>query len=213
MTDSALAPQSLIACPDCDLLLQKQPCTERHEGHCPRCGARLWREEKNHIDISLSASIAGLCLFFPALLLPILHLDLMGQQGDNTLLSGVSQLWQANEKLLAPLIFVCSILAPFLQLLLTTLIGLCLRSHIFPSYFPVMLKANKRIQSLSMLEIYTMGVLVAYIKMLDPGEVSIATGSFCLAGLLICIILSTQYFHAAHAWQQWEQAQDYARKR
>lgn len=213
MIDSPQVFHNLVACPDCDLLLHRQPCKERHQGHCPRCGARLWREEKNHDDLSLSAAIAGLCLFFPALLLPILHLDLLGQQGHNTLLSGVSQLWQADEKILAPLIFACSVLAPFLQLLLTASIGLCLRSHFFPSYFPMMLKANRRIQSLSMLEIYTMGVLVAYIKMLDPGEVSIAVGSFCLAGLLLCIILSTQYFHAAHAWQQWEQAQHHARKR
>jgi paraquat-inducible protein A len=56
-----------------------------------------------------------------------------------------------------------------------------------------------------MLEVYAMGIIVAYVKMMDPGEVSVASGTYCLVGLLLCSILCSQYFHEEQAWQYWEQ--------
>lgn len=58
-----------------------------------------------------------------------------------------------------------------------------------------------------MLEVYAIGILVAYVKMMDDGEIHILSGSYCLAGLMISLILCAQSFNAEQAWQFWQRRQ------
>lgn len=205
MTIASQIPKGLTACPDCDLLLQTADSDHRQQGHCPRCAATLWNAASPSADIDLAAAISGLLLFVPAMSLPILKLDMVGQLGSNSLLGGVWRLWLENEHLLAVLILLCSLLAPLMHLLLTAMIGISIRLKRYPDHFPAWLKCKVWMQSWSMLEVYAMGIIVAYVKMMDPGEVSVANGTYCLVGLLLCIILCSQYFHEEQAWQYWEQ--------
>jgi len=205
MTSASQIPKGLTACPDCDLLLHTSDSDHRQQGHCPRCAATLWHASSPSADIDLAAAVSGLILFIPAISLPILKLDMVGQLGSNSLLGGVGRLWLENEHLLAVLILLCSLLAPLMHLLLTAMIAVSIRLRRYPSHFPAWLKCKVWMQSWSMLEVYAMGIIVAYVKMMDPGEVSVASGTYCLVGLLLCIILCSQYFHEEQAWQYWEQ--------
>lgn len=205
MTIASQIPVELTACPDCDLLLQTRDSDHRQQGHCPRCSATLWHAASPNKDIDLAAAISGLLLFIPAMSLPILKLDMVGQLGSNSLLGGVKRLWLENEHMLAVLILLCSLFAPLMHLLLTAMIGISMRLQYHPRHFPAWLKAKVWMQSWSMLEVYAMGIIVAYVKMMDPGEVSVASGTYCLGGLLLCVILCSQYFHEEQAWQYWEQ--------
>jgi paraquat-inducible protein A len=207
MPQASHIPKELTACPDCDMLLHTTAADHHQQGHCPRCHALLWDAASPSSDIDFAASVSGLILFIPAITLPILKLDMVGQLGSNSLLGGVWRLWTEGEQLLALLVFLCSLLAPFMQLMLTLMIDLSIRLQYFPKTFPHWLKWLRWMQSWSMLEVYAMGIIVAYVKMMDPGEVSVAVGSYCLAALLLCIILCTQYFHEEKAWQHWEHRQ------
>ena len=51
---TAAPPKSdLLACPDCDLLLQQTARAGDREGRCPRCNALLWGTGKHSSDIVL----------------------------------------------------------------------------------------------------------------------------------------------------------------
>ncbi|MEX1669034.1 paraquat-inducible protein A [Zhongshania guokunii] len=205
MTVVSQIPKDLTACPDCDLLLHTDDSDHRQQGLCPRCSAQLWGASSSTADIDLASAISGLLLFIPAVSLPILKLDMVGQLGSNSLAGGVWRLWREDEPLLAILILLCSLFAPLMHLLLTVMIGLTQRFKAHPRHYPMWLKAKVWMQGWSMLEVYAMGIIVAYVKMMDPGEVSVASGTYCLVGLLLCVILCSQYFHEEQAWQYWEQ--------
>ena len=198
----------LIACPDCDMLLQSGGAPRDREGHCPRCGALLWRADPGSSEPFLVAAICGLLLLVPALTLPVLRFSMAGQHGSNSLVGGVWRLWQEGEHLLAPLILLCSVVAPAFHLLLAAAIGLSLYVERYPRRFPAWLKWHRRMQSWSMLEVYAMGIIVAYVKMLEDGEVSVASGTYCLGLLLLCILLCDQYFREDAAWRRWEHRSD-----
>jgi paraquat-inducible protein A len=204
MTTPSHIPKELTACPDCDLLLQTAQLDHHLEGRCPRCNALLWHSAKHTDTISFAAAISGLILFYPAITLPILKLTMVGQHGSNSLLGGIYSMWLEQERMLAVLILLCSLVAPLLHLLLTAVVCLSIRLKYFPRHFPLWLKYKCWMQSWNMLEVYAMGIIVAYIKMMHDGEVSISGGTFCVSALLLCIILCSQYFHEEQAWQHWE---------
>jgi paraquat-inducible protein A len=205
MTEASHIPQQLTACPDCDLLLQTTQDDHRMEGRCPRCKAVLWHSAKHTDTISFAAAISGLILFYPAITLPILKFSMVGQNGSNSLIGGIYRMWLEQEKMLAILILLCSLIAPLMHLLLTAVVCLSIRLNHFPPHFPQWLKYKCWMQSWSMLEVYAMGIIVAYVKMMHDGDVSVSGGTYCLCALLLCVILSSQYFYEEQAWQHWEQ--------
>lgn len=195
----------LLACPDCDLLLQHEARTGHdREGRCPRCNALLWGGGKHSKDIVLCAALSGLILFIPAVTLPILKLVMVGQKGSNSLLGGIYRLWMEGEQILALLVLLCSIVAPLLHLLCVFSISLFQRLRRFPGNFPQWMKWHRRMQTWSMLEVYAMGIIVAYVKMLDDGEVYIGYGTWCFALLLLSVIICNQYFREEQVWEQWD---------
>lgn len=205
MTTASPIPKDLTACPDCDLLLHTDDATHDRQGHCPRCDALLWDVSNHARDIDFAAAISGLLLFVPAVTLPILHFSMAGQHGSNSLIDGVWRLWQESEQLLAVLILLCSVVAPLVHMLLAATIGLCQRLQRYPNLYPQWLKWHNWMRSWSMLEVYAMGIIVAYVKMMHDGDVAVAPGTYCLSALLLCIILCNQYFSEEQAWQCWEQ--------
>lgn len=207
MTIASPIPKDLTACPDCDMLLHTDDAAHDCQGHCPRCDALLWDVANHSRDIDFMAAISGLLLFVPAVSLPILNFSMAGQHGSNSLLTGVWRLWQESEQLLAILILLCSVVAPLVHLLLNTGIGLCQRLQQYPRYYPRCLKWHHWMRSWSMLEVYAMGIIVAYVKMMSDGEVMVGAGTYSLAALLLCIILCNQYFSEEQAWQSWEHRQ------
>lgn len=191
------------ACPDCDLLVAKPDSASDYHRQCPRCNAMLWESQRGPQSLSLAAAISGLILFIPAIGLPIMELNMVGQYGSNSLLGGVARLLSEGESALAALVLLCSVIAPFFQLLIIAWVGLCQRHEHFPYYYPTLIRTGQWMSEWSMLEVYALGALVAYIKMMDPGEISLANGAWCLAGLLVCILLSAQHFHLENAWRHW----------
>ncbi|WP_415244104.1 paraquat-inducible protein A [Zhongshania sp.] len=204
MTIPSHIPKELTACPDCDLLLQTAQRDHHLEGRCPRCKAVLWHSAKHTDTISFAAAISGLILFYPAITLPILKFTMVGQHGSNSLLGGIYSMWLEQERMLAVLILLCSLVAPLMHLALTAVVCLSIRINHFPRHFPLWLKYKCWMQSWNMLEVYALGIIVAYVKMMHDGEVSISGGTFCVSALLLCIILCSQYFHEEQAWQHWE---------
>lgn len=205
MAEPSHIPRALTACPDCDMLLQTSAAENHLEGRCPRCNAVLWHAAKHTDTISFAAAISGLILFYPAVTLPILKFNMVGQNGSNSLLGGISRMWLENEQVLALLILLCSLVAPLMHLLLTAVVCFSVRFNHYPSHFPLWIKYKCWMQSWSMLEVYAIGIIVAYVKTMHDGEVSVSGGTYCLSALLVCVILSSQYFHEEQAWQHWEQ--------
>lgn len=196
----------VTACPDCDLLVAAQ-AKPGLRAHCPRCNAAVAHPPSRFPQLSFAAGLTGLVLFIPATALPIMKFTLAGQTGSNTLAEGVLRLWQEGFPLLSLLVLLCSFLAPLLHLLLNSYIGLCQLRQRIPRHFGISIKLAHFMQHWSMLEVYAIGILVAYIKMVDDGEVQMLSGSYCLAGLMLSLIICAQSFDSERAWRDWEQRQ------
>lgn len=102
----------LIGCHVCG-----QVCRDTRQPHmaCPRCGAALHRRKTASVSRTWALLIAAFILYLPANLLPIMRTVSVGDVDDNTILSGVIELWVKGSPDLAVIVFTASIVVPMLK--------------------------------------------------------------------------------------------------
>jgi len=194
----------LHACHECDLLLAGHEVEKGRKAVCPRCGAVLFENKPDTINRTLALTIAGLFLFLPANLLPILSLNIMGHASYNTMVGAVSALALNEHFLVAFLVLFCSVVAPFINLwlLLLILIQVKLRRNFVP--LPQLFRLYNHLDSWAMLEIYMIALLIAIIKLLDMAEVGVNLGMLCFIGLLVTYLGTKVTLEKSVVWKMIE---------
>ncbi|KRE88393.1 paraquat-inducible protein A [Frateuria sp. Soil773] len=115
----------LIGCHVCGLVCRD---VGRHDAACPRCGSALHRRKTASLARTWALLIAAFILYLPANLLPIMRTVSLGDVDDNTILSGVIELWVKGSPDLAVIVFTASIVVPMLKFLVLATLLLSARS-------------------------------------------------------------------------------------
>ncbi len=112
----------LIGCHVCGLVCRNVPGDERLDGDgvhdamaCPRCGSTLHRRKPNSYARTWALLIAAFLLYIPANVLPIMRTASLNDIDDNTIISGVVELWTKGSPDLAVIVFAASIVVPMLK--------------------------------------------------------------------------------------------------
>ena len=82
---------------------------------CPRCGSALHRRKSASYSKTWALLIAAFLFYLPANLLPITRTVSLGDVDDNTILTGVVELWVKGSPYLAVIVFTASIVVPMLK--------------------------------------------------------------------------------------------------
>jgi paraquat-inducible protein A len=154
-----------IACHECDLLYELPPLPEGSVAKCSRCGGVLHRHKRDSLDRTLAWTIAGLILFTVANAYPFLALKSEGLVHETTLITGVEQLYKQDMRSVAVLVFLTSILFPFLQLAGTLYVLLPLKFNLLPWKVAPVFRFIRGIQPWSMMEVFMIGILVSAVKL------------------------------------------------
>lgn len=194
--------QAHVACHECDALLKAVPVRVGQKLECPRCGYLLYRPRKDPINRGLALSLTTLILIGPANFLPIMTLNMMGLDNVDTMIKGVVQLYQQGFWWMSALVLFCSILAPLMESILVVCICLMVKAKQFNGLLVEMLKLQTHMRRWAMLEVYMLSILVAYIKMIDEGDISIGMGLVCFIGMLMAVTLNTMLFDTHSIWEQ-----------
>lgn len=178
----------LEACPECDALLKPATLSVGDKAHCPRCGFLLQRSQKNSIERSLALSITGLLLFIPANCLPLIGIKLLGNTKEDILLSGVVSLYAEHMWAVATLVFLSSILFPLVNILLT----LAISAHLYlkrPNrHLAQWMRWLQHLDEWAMLEVYTLGIIVACVKLSSMADLHFGMGLYAFVGLLLVAV-------------------------
>lgn len=176
---------SVTACGGCDLLLKKEAAPYGKKACCPRCGHVLSKSKKNSVDRSLALAIAGLALFIPANVLPILQLHTLGIENDATMLSGVIALFQNDFWILSIVVLLASIIIPIFKLLFVLYITVGLKLNRSLPRLADYMRWYRHIEEWGMLEVYALGIIVAYVKLIDLADIIPEPGLYCFIGVLL----------------------------
>ena len=190
----------LIACRACDLLIEQIPLIESQQAHCPRCNNLLYQGRRNHLNKTLIVSTSGLMMIVPAYFLPMMEMEALGIHNSASVLSSIptmmtSSYWIAGIGLL---LFV--VIFPIMILGISFWITLHLRLELYPDNLKFLQKLYQRMVPWGMPEVYILGLLVAFIKLLDSFTVSLGVGMFCFILLMFSVLLVTTTVSQHYFW-------------
>ncbi len=183
-----------ILCPDCDKIYRRSLLDGRQTARCSCCGAHLYGSNSHMVDKTLAFSLAGLLFYIPANILPILTFAILGVDSTNTMLNGVEQLFMAGYWWMSFLVLMCSVLVPLINLLMLFGIALQLKLQAPQPGLSSLLLWQAKIEEWAMLEVYLLGIVVAYVKMLDMGDVIVGAGLYCFVGMMLAAVLASHIF-------------------
>ena len=201
---SASHEDALVACHGCDRLHRLEALARGQAARCLRCGTVLFRGKSRGLDRTLAFTLTALVLFVLANAYPLLTFELEGRSQQAHLITGVIGLYDQGMWELAALVFLASILAPFLQIagLLYLLVPLklgCRPWKLGPVY-----RLVGKIAFWAMLEVYLLGIFVALVKLADFGTVVPDVALYAFFGLIFVLAAASFSLDPRAIWQRVE---------
>jgi paraquat-inducible protein A len=190
------------ACPECDLLLRPALPNVGEKAHCPRCGLLLLRPHKQSIERTFALSIAGFILFFPANLLPMVGISMMGNANTGILFSGVLALFNDGMEAVAVVVFLASILFPLLHISLSLLISGHLYFNRANRYLVHWMRWMHHLDEWVMLEVYMLSIIVACVKLMSIAQLKFGWGLYAFVALIIINTLLTSGLDEELFWER-----------
>jgi paraquat-inducible protein A len=192
----------IMACHDCGLLHHLRALPNRGAANCTRCGAILYRRKADSIDRALTLTLAALILFVVANSFPFLTFRLEGRATTMTLMTGVIQLYEDGMWPLALLVFGATILVPLAKLLTTTYVLLPLRLGRRVWGLARVFRATEIMHPWAMMEVFLLGVIVAYVKLSDLAKLELGIALFAFIALILIMIAAEVALDPREVWDR-----------
>jgi paraquat-inducible protein A len=178
-----------------------------HAGHgdvvtCPRCGSALHRRKPASYSRTWALLIAAFLMYIPANVLPIMRTASLNDIDDNTILSGVVELWVKGSPDLAVIVFTASILVPMLKfLVLGTLLVSSRRGTDWAR--PQRAKLYRLVELIgywSMLDVFVVALLTALVRFSVLSLVEPLPGVIFFGLTVVLTILASMTFDPRLIW-------------
>lgn len=169
---------------------------------CRVCGATLHAGWDDSIQRTWAWLLTSAVLYLPANFLPIMHTQILGKEGDNTILGGVVALWEHESYPIAIVIFVASVLVPLGKILV--LAWLCLSVQ-WGSTFAVTQKSmlyriTEFVGRWSMVDVFVVGILVALIQLGNVMSILPGAAALAFAVMVVASMLAAMAFDPRLLW-------------
>jgi len=176
----------LHACPACDLLVDILP-EKQVLVRCHRCAEPLSRPAIAP-GVLFWLGLSALLMFLPAMLLPILSVDVLGQYQRVSIVDGIQVVYSSGDVLPSLLLLLTLVVFPFCFISLTMLLSAALVWLDGRGWLPVLLRWTEHLQEWMMLDIYIIALLVAMVKLMSMANLTLEVGLVCLVYLIITML-------------------------
>jgi paraquat-inducible protein A len=177
----------------------------RNAACCQRCGSLLRQDRTDPAGRALALAIAGVLLFILATSLPFLTLDL-GEGRQTNLVTGPVALEQEGMWELGLVVLATTMLAPLAKMMamIWVLAGLRLRRP--PRHLTTVFRWVEILTPWSMIEVFLLGVFVAYTKLVDLAPVHVGGGVYALGCLMLLMAAADAALDHEAIWERLEPA-------
>lgn len=201
------ATHSLTACHDCDLLYRKHSLREGERAICSRCGAVLYQKIHDSLDRTILLSLTNLILFVLANTFPFMSFQLQGREQVTVLTSGGIELYHQGFGELALLVLAAGVFFPLVKILgtLYVLIPLKMNRRVWKARETF--KIVELLTPWAMMEVFLIGVIVGYVKLIDMANIVLGISLFSFAALIIFVAMAAAALDSEEVWERLERAQ------
>jgi len=172
--------------------------------HCVRCDTVLRRLHRDPVNEPLAMHLAGLLLYLVAITMPLMELRIGGASQPASLLTGIFILADQQLWALALVVAITSVVAPALKLGagIYVLAGVQLPHP--PPMLPWVFRSLSQLRPWSMVEVYLLGLFVAYVKLIDLATVEVGAALWALGGLMLAMAAADAALDPEAVWQRME---------
>lgn len=169
---------------------------------CPRCGAMIHERKPHSILITATLVVSAALLYIPANLLPVMHLQTVFSDEDDTIMSGVISLMQEGSWPLALLVFVASICVPMLKIIAMTwlLITVIRKKPGKAAQRSKLFRLVEFIGRWSMLDVYAIALLVALVQIRSFANIRVGSGALAFGAVVVLTMVAAQSFDERLLW-------------
>jgi paraquat-inducible protein A len=196
----------VVACKTCGLVQRLGELGPGLVAECARCAARLARPKPDSLGRTAAFSLAALALYLPANIYPILQMNLYGVHSESTVWDGCRSLFEHGETLVAVIVFLASMVIPFLKLVglfflvATAALGSPRRREARTWIY----RAVDVVGPWAMLDVFLLSVLVALVKLGELATVLPGPGLLAFTAMVVLTILASSSFDAHLIWVERE---------
>jgi len=214
----------LIACDECDALHRRSsvdgigdesdalvPSGRHYE--CRRCGATLGLARHATFDLPLSMALGGLVMLAIAHMNNILLIDIQGQLRSTTLWQAAWTLYDEGAWFMCGLVLFTTLLNPLIEMGAVVWVLLPLRTGQHAPGFDVVLRAMQAVKPWVMVEVFMLGVMVAFVKLNGLASVITGPGLWAFGGVMILAAAMASAFDREHVWASTARVRAEARRR
>jgi paraquat-inducible protein A len=195
---------ALRACPDCGLVQLVPALSAGASASCERCDATLRRNHRDPMTAALALCLSALVLFAIAASAPLLQVSSGGQIHVANLFSGPVGLEEDGMWELAAVVLLATVGAPLAKLSCTLYVLLALRLPHPPRHIRTVFAWAMRLSRWSMIEIYLLGVFVAYVKLGALVRIEVGGALYALGLLLLTMVAADAMLDRAAVWEEME---------
>ncbi|MDG6094298.1 paraquat-inducible protein A [Acetobacter sp. AN02] len=194
--------RDVAECPCCGLYQKLGRIDDNRIASCSRCGQTLVRRNRSGpVSLPLAFCITSAALYLGVLFTSLMTLNLYGRERTVVLITGPLELFHEGWGPLSVLVGLATVFAPGAVIALMALILLTARRPSLPRWAPALLKWYERLRPWSMMEVYILGVLVAYTKLVDLAYVDVGPATYMIGALMISMAATDQTLDSNLFWR------------
>ena len=191
----------LVACKTCGLVQEAESDADRLDLECSRCGDRLRTDHPASRARTMAFSLAALFLYVPANIYPMLTMQYLGRETENTVWGGVRALYNDHLESVAILVFCASMLIPVLKLAGLLFLVLNRRAR-WRRFRTIVYKIICQIGPWAMLDVFLLAIMVALIRFGQFATVVPGPGILAFAAVVVLTLLASASFDPRLIWTE-----------
>jgi paraquat-inducible protein A len=197
----ATLPQ-LRECPGCGLLQTVPALRPGGAARCARCPTILRRVSAHRLDHIAALTVAALVLLAIMCTTSLMSVETAGIRHVANLFSGPEELVRQNMAPLAAVVLFVTVLAPLARLLGTLYVLIRAHERRPPRHLRRVFALAERLRPWSMIEVFVLGVFVAYVKLGGLVEIGLRTGVYALLALTFVLVWVDSALDREKVWER-----------
>ncbi|HBO22924.1 membrane integrity lipid transport subunit YebS [Providencia sp.] len=175
------------------------------QGKCQRCHRPLHYREPLSLQKTWAALLAAIVLLVPANLLPISIFYLNGKRIEDTIYSGVVSLIDSGNWPIAIIVFIASILVPFIKIIIMILLlfSIQFNSKTDPVLRMKLLKIVSWIGRWSMLDLFVIALMMTLVNRDQLMSFTMGPAALYFGTAVILTILAVEWLDSRLIWDSY----------
>ena len=192
----------LRECPGCGLLQTVPALAPGTTAQCARCPTTLRRTSAHRLDHIIALAVAAFVLLVVMCSTNLMSVETAGISHVADLFSGPEELVRRNMAGLAAVVLFVTVLAPFGRLVGTLYVLIRVHESAPPRHLRRVFALTEKLRPWSMIEVFVLGVFVAYVKLGDLVHIGLAAGVYALLALTFVLVWMDSAFDRERVWER-----------